>query len=144
MCQYRQDGKKKSLRKSTNPAKAKAKRACLPHQSPLAMSPPQFDHVSPPVLVDDAMREIFLRIPPDDPATLVRSSAVCTAWRGIISDADFGREYRAFHNTWETLASHFTSTTASFRSPVCHDRQDWHALDSRHGLVLFRTHHGSE
>ncbi|KAK1652682.1 hypothetical protein QYE76_070487 [Lolium multiflorum] len=117
------------------------------------MSPPQFDHGSPPVLVDDAMREIFLCIPPDDPATLARASAVCTAWRGIISDADFGREYRAFHgappmlgflhNTWETLASHFTSTTASFRSPVCHDRHDWHTLDSRHGLVLFSTHHGS-
>ncbi|CAM0871492.1 unnamed protein product [Alopecurus aequalis] len=117
------------------------------------MSPPQLGHRSPPVLVDDAMRETFLRVPPDDPATLARASAVCTAWRGIISDADFGRQYRAFHgappvlgflyNCYYGHTSHFISTTASSRSPACHDREDWWALDSRHGLVLFHSHHDS-
>ena len=119
------------------------------------MRPPQPGHRSPPTLVDDAMREIFLRVPLDDPATLARASAVCTAWRGIISDADFGRDYRAFHgaappvlgfvyNYFPYDTSHFISTTASFRrSPARHDRHDWCALDSRHGLVLFHTHHDS-
>jgi hypothetical protein len=137
----------KSLHKNTDPA-------TRARSIPLAMSPPPFDHGSPPALVDDAMREIFLRIPPDDPASLARASAVCTAWRGIISDADFGREYRAFHGAPPVLGflysysyfwpSQFISTTASFRSPACHDRHNWYALDSRHGLVLFQTHRGGE
>jgi hypothetical protein len=122
---------------------------------PLAMIP---DHGFPPVavLVDDAMREIFLRVPPDDPATLARASAVCAAWRGIISGADFGREYRAFHGAPPVLGflhnednpprtSQFISTTASSRrSPACYDRQDWYALDSRHGLALFHTYHSTQ
>uniref|UniRef100_A0A453IVJ8 F-box domain-containing protein n=2 Tax=Aegilops tauschii subsp. strangulata TaxID=200361 RepID=A0A453IVJ8_AEGTS len=117
---------------------------------------------SPPALVDDAMREIFLRVPADDPKTLVRAAAVCTTWSRILSDVIFTREYRAFHGappmlgflhnthherSWgrgrikqheEYLVSNFVSA-ASFRPPACHERRHWRVLDSRHGLVLFHT-----
>ncbi|CAM0871483.1 unnamed protein product [Alopecurus aequalis] len=115
---------------------------------------------SPPALIDDAMTEIFLRVPADDPKTLVRAAAVCTTWRRILCDLIFTRQYREFHgappmlgflrntyheSTWgkgrnkryeEYLVSSFVST-ASFRSPACHERRHWRVLDSRHGLVLF-------
>ncbi|KAF7050439.1 hypothetical protein CFC21_058808 [Triticum aestivum] len=130
---------------------------------PLAMSLPQRGWYSPPALVDDAMREIFKRVPPDDPRSLVRAAAVCTSWHGILSDADFAREYRAFHGappvlgflhntrhkrSWEKgrirhyrkeyVVSNFVSI-ASFRTPACRERRHWRVLDSRHGLVLFHT-----
>ncbi|XP_047085784.1 uncharacterized protein LOC124697203 [Lolium rigidum] len=113
----------------------------------------------PPPLVDDLMREIFQRLPPHDPRDLVRAAAVCRSWRGIISDADFAREYREFHGAPPMLGflfeelhygrrpydeahcvSHFVST-ATFRPPppACQDRPYWQELDSRHGLVLFYT-----
>ncbi|KAE8820208.1 hypothetical protein D1007_01922 [Hordeum vulgare] len=128
----------------------------------MSLPPAQLGRHSPPALDDDAMSEIFLRIPPDDPKSLVRAAAVCASWRRILSDAAFARGYRAFHGappmlgflhnesherSWgrgmrrhheEYLVSNFVST-ASFRPPACHERRDWPVLDSRHGLVLFRT-----
>ncbi|VAH87252.1 unnamed protein product [Triticum turgidum subsp. durum] len=124
--------------------------------------PPQRGRHSPPALDDDSMSEIFLRIPPDDPKSLVRAAAVCPTWHRILSDAAFARGYRAFHRAppmlgflhnkrherpwgrgWrrrheEYLVSNFVST-ASFRPPACHERRHWPAIDSRHGLVLFHT-----
>uniref|UniRef100_A0ACD5WST8 Uncharacterized protein n=1 Tax=Avena sativa TaxID=4498 RepID=A0ACD5WST8_AVESA len=108
------------------------------------------------------MSEIFLRIPADDPKSLVLAAAVCTAWRRIFCDLSFTRQYRKFHGappmlgflrntyherTWGTgrnkqyegyVVSSFVST-ASFRSPACHERRHRRVLDSRHGLVLFQT-----
>ncbi|XP_047084688.1 uncharacterized protein LOC124695932 [Lolium rigidum] len=113
----------------------------------------------PPPLVDDLMREIFLRVPPHDPRALVRAAAGCRSWRGIIRDAEFAREYRKRHGAPPMLGflfeelhyprrefddaywvSHFVST-ATFRPPppACQARPYWHLLDSRHGLVLFYT-----
>ncbi|KAI4992772.1 hypothetical protein ZWY2020_007085 [Hordeum vulgare] len=130
---------------------------------PATTPPPQRGCHSPPALVDDAMREIFKRVPPDDPRTLVRAAAVCTSWHGILSDDDFTREYRAFHRAPPMLdfllntrhgkllekrasivqeKTHLVSSfvsTASFRPPACHDRRHRRVLDSRHGLVLFHT-----
>ncbi|XP_044983799.1 uncharacterized protein LOC123450764 [Hordeum vulgare subsp. vulgare] len=196
----------------------------------MSLPPAQLGRHSPPALDDDAMSEIFLRIPPDDPKSLVRAAAVCASWRRILSDAAFARGYRAFHGappmlgflhnesherSWgrgmrrhheECLVSNFDFlskktpaampqalhaathscmlpctaarlppgvvaagatcsagrlagwrrdpaasvrggrqkffnfvSTASFRPPACHERRDWPVLDSRHGLVLFRT-----
>jgi hypothetical protein len=129
----------------------------------MSLPPPaQRGSHSPPALIDDAMFEIFLRVPADDPKTLVRAAAVCTTWRRILGDLIFTRQYRAFHGappmlgfllnthherSWwkggnmrseEYLVSSFVST-ASFRSPACHERRHWRVLDSRHGLVLFHT-----
>ncbi|XP_024312514.1 uncharacterized protein LOC100826802 isoform X1 [Brachypodium distachyon] len=123
---------------------------------------PQRCRRSPTALIDDAMSEIFLRIPPDDPKSLVRAAAVCTGWQAILSKVVFTREYRAFHgappmlgflhneiremsfgrgrNKQEEafLVSCFVST-ASFRLHAGHERRHWEALDSRHGLALFHT-----
>uniref|UniRef100_A0ACD5TV44 Uncharacterized protein n=1 Tax=Avena sativa TaxID=4498 RepID=A0ACD5TV44_AVESA len=134
------------------------------------MSPPPPPDPSPgssPALADDAMREIFLRVPADDPKSLVRAAAVSTSWQSILSDVVFTRQYRAFHGappmlgflhnirhgrSWvkginrryeEYVVSDFVST-ASFRPPACHKRCHWRALDSRHGLVLFHTPKGDE
>ncbi|KAI4992777.1 hypothetical protein ZWY2020_007090 [Hordeum vulgare] len=76
------------------------------------------------------MREIFKRVPPDDPRTLGCAAAVCTSWHGILSDADFIREYRAFHRAPPMLASSPPRPSA---------RRHRRVLDSRHGLVLFHT-----
>lgn len=51
-------------------------------------------------LVEDATLEILLRLPPTDPASLIRAAAVCKPWRHIImDDLAFLRSYRAFHQT---------------------------------------------
>ncbi|KAF8776629.1 hypothetical protein HU200_003353 [Digitaria exilis] len=53
--------------------------------------------VSPPELIDDAAAEIFVHLPPDEPAHLIRASLVCRQWRRIITDGAFLRRYRASH-----------------------------------------------
>jgi hypothetical protein len=124
---------------------------CLP-------PPPQSSPGSPPELVDDVMRDIFLLIPADDPKSLVRAAAVCTRWQSILSDVVFTREYRTLHGTPPMLGflhntihtrrdernkQYFVPTT-SFRPPACHERCRLRALDSRHGLVLFHTSKSGE
>uniref|UniRef100_A0A8I6XK92 F-box protein AT5G49610-like beta-propeller domain-containing protein n=2 Tax=Hordeum vulgare subsp. vulgare TaxID=112509 RepID=A0A8I6XK92_HORVV len=122
--------------------------------------PPQRRPTSPPALIDDLMREIFLRVRGDDPASLVRSAACCWSWHRMLSHPDFAVDYRKFHGAAPMLgflynethltnhstsygqlrwySSHFVST-ATFRPPACRDRRKWRVLDSRHGLVLFDT-----
>ncbi|XP_044378162.1 uncharacterized protein [Triticum aestivum] len=101
-------------------------------------------------LVDDAIREILLRIPPDEPASLVRASAVCTTWLEIISDPAFFRDYRAFHGAPPVLGylhnkSYESHGVARFDPtgafcPLVRDRRNWHAADSRHGPASSSTH----
>ncbi|KAF7055357.1 hypothetical protein CFC21_062896 [Triticum aestivum] len=98
------------------------------------------------------MRQIFLRLPADDPGSLVRAAAVCRRWCRILSDAAFARDYRAFrrappmlgflhnerHREYKRVSywiSHFVST-ATFSPPAFKDLEDHQVLDSRHGLVL--------
>ncbi|KAJ1262338.1 hypothetical protein BS78_09G099200 [Paspalum vaginatum] len=50
-----------------------------------------------PELVEDLVGEILLRVPPGEPACLVRASLVCKPWRRVVSDPAFRRRYRAFH-----------------------------------------------
>ncbi|KAL6647783.1 hypothetical protein ACP70R_015220 [Stipagrostis hirtigluma subsp. patula] len=109
--------------------------------SPPSPSPP------PPQLVDDAVGEILLRLPPDDPACLVRAAAVCTAWRGILADPAFSVRYRAFHRTAPVLLGVLRNLprqglarfipTSSFR-PSTVDHRNREVLDCRHGRVLLR------
>ena len=108
-----------------------------------------------PPLVDDVMREIFLRLPPGDPTALVRVAAGCRSWRDMLSDAAFARDYREHHGAPPMLGflydrsytddgpshgkywvSHFVST-APFRPSEY--RLHCRVLDSRHSLVLFYT-----
>ncbi|XP_037435677.1 uncharacterized protein LOC119302732 [Triticum dicoccoides] len=100
--------------------------------------------LSPPPLVDDAMRAVFMRLPADDPRSLIRAAAVCRGWRAILSDPCFARGYRALHGAPPMLGflhneyrrgNRFVSTS-TFRRPASHDHRDCHVLDSRHGLAL--------
>ena len=109
------------------------------------MAPPP-----PPELIDDAVAEILLRLPPDDPGCLLRASLVCKTWRRVLSDPSFPRRYREFHRTPPLLgftlsvytggAGHITrlvipNPTAA-RIPFLQPDFGCWALDCRHGRVL--------
>ncbi|GJN26168.1 hypothetical protein PR202_gb14078 [Eleusine coracana subsp. coracana] len=111
-----------------------------------------------PALVDDAVSEILLRLPPSDPSSLARASLVCKAWRDIIASLAFLRRYRDFHQTLQLLGflqhnnnnkqqhdvpvAHFTPTTA-FRPSVLH-HFNRRVLDCRHGRVLLQDINAAE
>ncbi|GJN24380.1 hypothetical protein PR202_gb12118 [Eleusine coracana subsp. coracana] len=67
------------------------------HQRGKAPPPPPLP--PPPELIEDAVTEILLRIPPDEPADLVRASLVDKRWRRVLTDPNFLRRYREFHRT---------------------------------------------
>ncbi|KAK3137608.1 hypothetical protein QOZ80_5BG0454540 [Eleusine coracana subsp. coracana] len=100
------------------------------------MAPP------PPELMDDAVGEILLRIPPDDPTHLLRASLVCKPWRRLLTDPAFLRRYRAFHRAPPVLGfvrnqnrrARFIPTS-SFRPPDP-ERRYCQVLDCRHGHIL--------
>ncbi|RLN00387.1 uncharacterized protein C2845_PM06G28750 [Panicum miliaceum] len=102
----------------------------------------------PPELMADLVSEILLRLPPEDPACLIRASLVCKPWLRLISDGTFLRRYRAFHQTPPLLAFlanicgnreprfiPFTAPTP-FKPPafVCSHRP--RVMDCRHGRAL--------
>ncbi|TVU40832.1 hypothetical protein EJB05_14312, partial [Eragrostis curvula] len=111
----------------------------------------------PPELTEGAIFEILLRLPPDDPASLVRAALVCKPWRVILSDPGFPRRYRDFHRSppiigflrnninsftgsrWKgrtcSLAPIAPSNSPPLLDPELHCPGGW-ALDSRHGRVL--------
>ncbi|CAL5091695.1 unnamed protein product [Urochloa decumbens] len=109
-----------------------------------------------PELIEDAVGEILLRIPPDSSAYLARASMVCKLWRRVVSDPDFTRRYREFHRLTPLLLGFFhnsddggplfypTMPACPFPQPrldcsrwltLDDDRRLW-ALDCRHGRVL--------
>ncbi|TVU40593.1 hypothetical protein EJB05_14060, partial [Eragrostis curvula] len=104
---------------------------------PLPPSPP------PPVLMEELVEEVLLRVPPDDPATLVRAALVCKPWCRLVSGRGFRHRFRELHRTPPMLGfcyitydededeeiSRFALTT-SFTPPP---------FDSRHGRVLLRS-----
>ncbi|RLM93990.1 uncharacterized protein C2845_PM08G10280 [Panicum miliaceum] len=52
-----------------------------------------------PALMEELVEEILLRIPPDEPAHLIRAALVCKDWCRILSDGAFRRRYCRFHRT---------------------------------------------
>ncbi|CAM0947431.1 unnamed protein product [Alopecurus aequalis] len=105
---------------------------------------------SAPALSEDDIISVFLLIPPDDPALLIRASLICKAWRRILTSPEFCRLYREFHGTPPILgvavscwsrdsgyASRFFSTTF-FRLSADLDLypHKWMAVDCRHGRML--------
>ncbi|TVU40583.1 hypothetical protein EJB05_14050, partial [Eragrostis curvula] len=104
---------------------------------------------TPPELLEELVEEAVLRIPPDDPARLLRAALVCKRWCRLISGRRFRRRYREFHRTPpilgallnqsddESFYTRFVPKT-SFGQP-CADLRGWRALDARHGRVLFHT-----
>ncbi|KAJ1287451.1 hypothetical protein BS78_02G010800 [Paspalum vaginatum] len=98
----------------------------------------------PPPLLDELVEEVLLRVPPDDPARLLRAALVCKRWCRIISDPGFRRRFREFHRTPPMLgffsdlrSSTFISTT-SFRPPRGY-RRNYPPIDARHGRVLLHS-----
>ncbi|CAN6212986.1 unnamed protein product [Urochloa humidicola] len=111
----------------------------------------------PPELTADLIGEIVLRLPPSDPACLVRASLICNLWRGIISDRTFPRRYREFHRTAPVLGFfqnfyhgpngynlRFIPITGAspIPQPESNPFRSSLVLDSRHGRVLLRDMDG--
>ncbi|KAF8731292.1 hypothetical protein HU200_016346 [Digitaria exilis] len=111
------------------------------------MAPPR---PSPPPLIDDAIAEILLRLPPDEPEHLFRAALVCKPWLRVLCDPGFRRRYCAFHAAPPLLGllhkrqvvegdppARFASTTSvpEFPHPNSYGRRT-RPLDCRHGRVL--------
>nr|CAB3463240.1 unnamed protein product [Digitaria exilis] len=115
----------------------------------------------PPELTDDVIREILLRLPPSEPAHLVRAALVCRRWRRLLADRGFLRLHRAFHggappllgflhNRDRTdgfprfipsaLGAPATAEAAAWRFSLPEpEPHAWLALDARHGRVLLHS-----
>ncbi|KAE8773367.1 hypothetical protein D1007_54374 [Hordeum vulgare] len=101
----------------------------------------------PPALLQELVEEILLRIPPDDPATLLRASLVCKSWCKAVSNGWFRRTLHQLHpsptalgllHDWHDEAiPTFIPATASPFSLAVPDRLLWRAVDCRHGRALF-------
>ncbi|TVU40769.1 hypothetical protein EJB05_14245 [Eragrostis curvula] len=99
-----------------------------------------------PELTADLVGEFLLRLPPDEPASLVRASLVCKPWRRDLSDPTFPRRYRAFHrdppllgfflNRFRSQPRFVPITSPSPIPQPALDYGDCFALDCRHGRVL--------
>ena len=48
-------------------------------------------------LVDELVEECLLRLPPDDPVSLVRAATVCRRWCRIISTPGYRRRFAERH-----------------------------------------------
>ncbi|PUZ68806.1 hypothetical protein GQ55_2G058100 [Panicum hallii var. hallii] len=101
----------------------------------------------PPELMDDIVEEILLRIPPADPASLVRAAASCKQWWRLVSGPGFRRRwFRGIHRAPLMLGAirsilYNGRTNVSFvpAFPFLQPRagrRGWRALDSRDGRVL--------
>ncbi|CAL5078136.1 unnamed protein product [Urochloa decumbens] len=106
----------------------------------------------PPELIDDAVAEILLRLPPAEPEHLFRAALVCKPWLRILCDPAFLRRYRAFHGAppllglLHRLGPVFddapvlrfvpATTVPAFPHPGSNDLSCRGALDCRHGRVL--------
>ncbi|CAL5091707.1 unnamed protein product [Urochloa decumbens] len=105
-------------------------------------------------LLPELVEEILLRVPPDEPAHLIRAALVCKPWCHILSDRRFLRRYRSFHRSPPLLgyihnlyyplrkgqqSSRFVPTTipSPVSTPAIGCR--WWAFDCRHGRVLVKV-----
>ncbi|KAK1680361.1 hypothetical protein QYE76_041209 [Lolium multiflorum] len=51
----------------------------------------------PPTLPNELLEEIFMRLPPDEPAFLVRATLASKHWFGLLTGPAFRSRYRDFH-----------------------------------------------
>uniref|UniRef100_A0ACD5X8J5 Uncharacterized protein n=1 Tax=Avena sativa TaxID=4498 RepID=A0ACD5X8J5_AVESA len=97
----------------------------------------------PALLIEELVEEVLFRLPPDEPAWLVRASAVCKPWRCILADPGFRRRYREFHGTPPVLGFVGEGETFVPTSTLLPGQPDpsWAPrcipLDCRHGRALF-------
>ncbi|CAL5077083.1 unnamed protein product [Urochloa decumbens] len=105
-----------------------------------------------PALMEELVEEILLRLPPDEPAHLIRAGAVCKAWRRILlDDGGLRRRYCRFHRSRPLLGYihnvgfragvQFVPTTTLFPPPPppAAASNSCRAIDCRHGRVLIDT-----
>nr|CAB3452277.1 unnamed protein product [Digitaria exilis] len=144
----------------------------------IRISPPQIDQIlslrrSPGSMeevlrLEELVEEILIRLPPDDPPSLVRAATVCRRWCCVISDPGFRRQFVRHNRAAPVLGflanlrdgggleydpyddelygqeydfvARFVPTTP-FRPifPDIADNRDRCALDARHGRVLLTT-----
>jgi hypothetical protein len=101
-------------------------------------------------LPDDIIRDILLRIPADDVASLLRASVVCRRWRRIIAHRDFRRLHRELHRPPVLGFIHavhhdapfhscFVPIDSDYRRPARRELPGWLVLDCRRGRALFVT-----
>ncbi|CAN6181000.1 unnamed protein product [Urochloa humidicola] len=110
---------------------------------PPARRIPAMDPPPPPALtMDELVEEVLIRVPPDDPASLVRAALVCKRWCRTISGFSFRRRFRELHPRPPMLGYLYRRRdgtdfvpTSSFR-PRRAIRDGWRVLDARHGRVL--------
>uniref|UniRef100_A0ACD6A7U9 Uncharacterized protein n=1 Tax=Avena sativa TaxID=4498 RepID=A0ACD6A7U9_AVESA len=68
-------------------------------------------------LPDVILEEIFLRLPPDEPESLVRASLASKLWLGRLTGAAFHGRYREFHGDPPMLGFLFSSSWGNDRVP---------------------------
>ncbi|CAN6202905.1 unnamed protein product [Urochloa humidicola] len=71
----------------------------------------------PPELMNNAIAEILLCLPPVDPACLPCASLVCKSWCCLLSDTGFPRRYREFHRA-PPLLGFLSKTSGPKADPV--------------------------
>jgi hypothetical protein len=100
-------------------------------------------------LPDELLEEILLRLPPDEPAWLLRASLVCKSWSHAISSPGFHCRLHELHRAPPVLGflhhrhpqckdtPQFVPTTASAFSLDAPKCRLWRAINCRHGRALF-------
>ncbi|WVZ61626.1 hypothetical protein U9M48_011474 [Paspalum notatum var. saurae] len=99
-------------------------------------------------LMEEVVEEILLRLPPDDPASLLRAAVVCRQWCRVISAPGFRRRFAQRHRSppmlgfldWSEYEHGRTFSVARFVPtpfrPRRTEHRDRRAVDARHGRVL--------
>ncbi|KAF7046129.1 hypothetical protein CFC21_055179 [Triticum aestivum] len=108
-----------------------------------------------PQLPDELVEEIFLHLPPDEPAALVRASLASKPWLALLTGPAFRARYREFHGAPPMLGLFYSRpddtddeedpdppfvSTTKFAVRIPHfidpTYQRFDAWDCRHGRVL--------
>ncbi|KAK3124325.1 hypothetical protein QOZ80_7BG0585030 [Eleusine coracana subsp. coracana] len=111
--------------------------------------------MAPPLaLMEELVEEFLLRVPPDDPATLLSAALVCKPWCRLVCSSEFRRRFSEFHRRRSPPPvigffctvykpcvgdeTHFVAATpSSFRRLPHAVMPNWRAVDALHGRVLF-------
>ena len=100
----------------------------------------------PPTLPDELLEEVFLRLPPDEPACLVRASLASKLWLDLLTGPAFRSRYTELHGAPPMLGFLLSYLDREKRPArptfrLHHHKSDWgqrkyETLDCRHGRVL--------
>ncbi|KAF7046128.1 hypothetical protein CFC21_055178 [Triticum aestivum] len=106
-----------------------------------------------PQLPDELLEEIFLRLPPDEPAALVRASLASKPWLALLTGTAFRGRYREFHGAPPMLGFLYSVfdvsghegdpapllvSTSKFRARI----PDFASTDQDFDLVVWDCRHG--